>query len=199
MIFEVNSRFVLGSMYRLQEINDQKISPCSQTDLTLMFACPFCSAWQMRRLVYTKEDIFIAFVGEDFVRDRIPLAEVLRVDELGSDFIKNIATKKFGKGTRKSSKLFRIESLHERINNIETAIVVSTIDRGYNSGRTYHILPNTPSDSATLLSDLTHLIASARRRVKPSENSKIQRAIREVMGSQAMSAVTGFLLFAVKT
>ena len=95
------------------------------------------------------------------------------------------------------ARLFRINSMHERINNIETAIVVSTIDRGYNSGRAYHILPKSHAESAALLSDLTALTASARRRTESSDRSMVQTTIRDFMCSRAMSALTGFLLFAV--
>ena len=151
----------------------------------------------MRRMVYTKEDIYISFVGEEFVRDRIPLAEVLRVDELGSDFIKNIATNKHDKGALKTSNLFRADSVHERINNIETAIVLTTIDRGYNSGRAYHILPNSPTASSALLNDLIRLSKAARRRLESNQQSWSQAVVRKLMCSRAMSACTAFLLFVV--
>ena len=43
---------------------------------------PTARVWEKRRIVFTREELFIAFVGGDVVRDMIPLAEVSCVDQV---------------------------------------------------------------------------------------------------------------------
>ena len=48
----------------------------------LLNVLPTARVWEKRRIVFTREELFITFVGGDVVRDMIPLAEVSCVDQV---------------------------------------------------------------------------------------------------------------------
>jgi hypothetical protein len=127
------------------------------------------SGWEERRIVYTKDEICIAFVGEDTVRDMVPLAEVLAVEELGSDYVKDISdprrTHTSISSTIPGSKLFHARSIHG-IHHVATTIKLVTKEKGYNSGRTYYLQPKMQQESEHLVQELVRLTDIARKKAE---------------------------------
>ena len=99
----------------------------------------------------------------------VPLAEILAVEELGSDFVKEISASASRNislsASIASGKLFRAGS-NRGINHVATTIKLITKEKGYNSGRTYYLQPSTQQESAHLLQELGKLSDVARKKAE---------------------------------
>ena len=125
--------------------------------------------WEARRIVYTKDELCIAFVGEETVRDMIPLAEILNVEELGSDFGKEFSSSASGDTSLSNtvnpcSFLFGARSASNS-KHVATTIKLITKEKGYNSGRTYYLQPETQA-LPHLMRELTKLSDVARKKAE---------------------------------
>jgi hypothetical protein len=130
----------------------------------------------------------------------IPLAEVMSVDELDSDYVKDItaATRQPASYHPVSMTVFKHSSCSSIINSVATMLKLSTKERGYNSGRNYFLQANSQNESDALLRDLSKLAEAARRKAEGRtrfQNS--QDAVHRVLDSRPFTAITGLLLVTV--
>jgi hypothetical protein len=130
----------------------------------------------------------------------IPLAEVMSVDELDSDYVKEIsATSRQSTSHRPvSMAVFKQQYGSSRINRVATMLKLSTKERGYNSGRNYFLQASSQHESDALFRELSKLAKVARRKAEGRtrfQNS--QEAVRRILDSRPFTTVTGLLLVTV--
>ncbi len=144
-----------------------------------------------RRIVYTKDDMFICFVGEDIVREMIPLSEVEsvietqeRVESSSISFSKRVGTLKQTPSDLSSKNM--------------GSIVISTLASGYNSGRKYYLKPHSDEECSSLVKDLRLLVQDATRKERGRavfRNS--QNVLKGFLNSNPIQGLAAFLIFLV--
>ena len=139
--------------------------------------------WEARRIIYTKDTLCIAFVGEDTVRDMVPLAEILHIEELSSEFAKELSAPATSNASESlsansnSSFLFRSRSTRKVTRVVSTILQIVTKEKGYNSGRTYYLQPSTQQEQEHLLQELAKLSEVARKKAEGKtrfQNSQVR-------------------------
>jgi hypothetical protein len=168
--------------------------------------------WQKRRMVYTKEKLFFALVDDDLIRDQIPLHEISKIEVMREHQDLEILLSRFGKGQggrqglhesrRPSTASTHKKSDHEDDSCTLTGLRVlqiGTIEKGYNSGRTYYLQTDPPEASAELEMHLSHYVEAARKRVHGNSRFKeMQSAALKIHDSTPFQVLSAVLIAAVR-
>ena len=150
----------------------------------------FCRKWQGRRVVYTKEEIFICSHDEEIVRDSIPLAEIVCIQEM----IEKSDTRAVN-GLRSQSPTRDDKSMFVRPHSI----VISTIPDGYNSGRQYYFQTETEEQSSTLQEQWTKLAVEARNsRDRRTKFQRSQEGLSRVLNSAPLQMLSTSIIVLVR-
>ncbi len=100
----------------------------------------------------------------------VPLAEILHIEELSSDFVKELSASDTSNvslsANAASSFLFRSRSTLKITQVVSTILKIVTKEKGYNSGRTYYLQPSTRQEQAHLLRELAKLSDVARKKAE---------------------------------
>jgi hypothetical protein len=102
----------------------------------------------------------------------VPLAEILLIEELSSDFAKELSASATSNASESlsantaSSFLFRSRSTRKIAQVVSTILQIVTKEKGYNSGRTYYLQPSTQQEQALLLRELAKLSDVARKKAE---------------------------------
>jgi hypothetical protein len=149
------------------------------------------SAWDRRRIVFTKKIIAFSNVNDDAVLDLIPLHEVTcirensQINEMMADDssdINGVNTMNDDNSSVSNKNLFEIE----------------TNPTGYNSGRVYQIKAKSVKDCRTMVDDLTKLSANARDDAEAkSKFKKSQERFGKIYNSNTVQQFLATLIFAV--
>ena len=146
----------------------------------------------MKRVVLTKDELFICNVGEDIVRDVVFLVEIDEIEEV-NDRLDAVPVTSSAK--KKTSLQGRSFSLAER-----KCILLCTATNSYNSGRRYYLRPDSEHSYAALIRELRHLALEARKRAKGQAMfHQSQAAVKRALDSAAAQAFTAFLIVAVRS
>jgi len=153
----------------------------------LDFECTIYLAgrWQNRRAVLTKGGLFFSLVGEEEIKDHIPLHEISCVaamadnenteeEELEAATIVGYMDKPPEEKTpvlKKSSTLTTYRFLH--------AFQVDTIEDGYNSGRSYHIRAESKERCDSIMATIS--TASIKARKAAMKASRFQESQQMVL------------------
>jgi hypothetical protein len=152
------------------------------------------SKWSQRRIVYTKDDLYICYVGEDIIRDFIPLAEIDGIQEThekgdGMAFTTSFARKK------PVTRIQKWPSIDLREKN---SVIVSTIEDGFNSGRRYYMQLDSINNYTSLIDDLQKLSAEAARIARGRALfQQSQIALKRLLDSTPFKYFASFLVVAV--
>ena len=162
-------------------------SKCILTRLSVLWA----SKWHMKRIVLTKDELFICNVGEDIVRDIIFLAEIDGIEEVNDKFeaLPRISSFK---------KKMQLQGRSSSLSDLRT-ILVRTATDSYNSGRQYYLQPDSDDSFASLVLELRELTKEASNRAKgQAVFQRSQAAVKRALDSTAAQAFTAFLIVAVR-
>ena len=139
----------------------------------------------MRRLVITKEELYICLLDEDVVRDWIPLSDIEAVSGLPDDVETsrllsraNLACSS-SRGTNvmkgNTSNITPCHSIRDEkdvflaasgANGIVISSRLSTIDDGHNSLRKYYILAGSEEARAQVSSEIKKLAKKSKKKLK---------------------------------
>jgi hypothetical protein len=144
-----------------------------------------------RRIVYTKDEIFICFVGEDIVRDVIPLSEVESVIE-SQEWAESLTISSFSKrtGLKQTPSNSSSKSM--------SSIIISTLLSGYNSGRKYYLKPQSDEVCSALVKDWRLLVQEATEKARGQvifRNS--QNVLKRFLNSNPIQGLAAFMIFSV--
>jgi hypothetical protein len=146
----------------------------------------------------TKDEICIAFVGEEILRDKIPLAEIVNIEKLDFEIFKEGSSDPNSTSESQTAYLFNARRVEEASTHGDASVLkVSTKQVGYNSGRTYYFQPQKYRQDH-LVNELISNADIARRKAEGKtrfQNS--QDAVRKFINSRPSNIVTGLLLITV--
>ncbi len=154
--------------------------------------------------MFTRDELFICFEGEDIVRDLIPLSEVISVQPMGTSESWPIPSS-FKQPSLSGSKSMRTSRFGSsakdcKVPAIANSIVISTTTEGYNSGRKYYFKLKSDESSDVLLKQLQKSAKEARK-IKEGktrfQNSQI--SLSRFMNSSPFQALTALLVLMVIT
>ena len=151
----------------------------------------WASKWHMKRIVLTKDELFICNVGEDIVRDIIFLAEIDGIEEVNDKFeaLPRISSFK---------KKMQLQGRSSSLSDLKTILVCTSTD-SYNSGRQYYLQPDSDDSFASLVLELRQLTKEASKRAKgQAVFQRSQAAVKRALDSAAAQAFTAFLIVAVR-
>ena len=132
------------------------------------------SVWQKGRVVVTREMMAFLNPGDDEIIDRILLYEIESIQDMA----------KFNVGVDAASFAF--------------AIIITTLQKGRNNGRTYYLQAESREDCAQLVSQLSRLSKAAAKRAETSHLfAKIRVASRTAYHSPYFQEGTALLILAV--
>jgi hypothetical protein len=168
--------------------------------------------WQKRRMGYTKENLFFALVGDDLIRDQIPLHEISKIEVMREHHDLEMLLSRYGKGQsgrqsmlesrRPSTSSVAKKSDHEDDSPTLTSLRVlqiGTIEKGYNSGRTYYLQTDPPEESMELESHMKHYVEAARKRVNGHSRFKeMQGTALKIHDSAPFQALSAVFIIAVR-
>ncbi len=147
----------------------------------------------------TKDEVCIAFVGEEILRDKIPLAEIENIEKMDLDTFKETSIDGNLRSLSLKPLTFNarlIEDCSVHTCSAVRVIKVSTKSVGYNSGRIYYFQPEPENerleDEFIKLHDIARTKAEGKTRFQKS-----QEDVRKFINSRPSSIVTGLLLITV--
>ena len=155
------------------------------------------SEWQSRRIVVTKAGVFFTLVGEDQVRDHIPLIEVKHVDkkrELDENSVLGAEVNPPLQANEGTPSLKRVRTFR-----FFNSLYIETIEDGYNSGRIYHIQAETTeicTNAVTMIHDFSRRAKSLA--ITKSRFQKSQQAVLRIYTSFWFQSVAVSLILAVR-
>jgi hypothetical protein len=159
--------------------------------------------WQVRRVVYTRDEIFICFQDEDVIRDMIPLAEVVSVEAEGAKEVAELSPHKLSFGKRHNEPASIKQRLVKDDSNLfetSNSMVVSTQLDGYNSGRQYRFQSDSQNACGRLVAQLRKLAAEARKREAGKTRFRnSQERLGRVINSIPFQAMLTVIILAVSS
>ena len=147
------------------------------------------SEWKPMRVVLTDEAIFLARRGEDTLRDRIPLLEIVKVKKSNCIQRDESEKKDFRPGrksisaarklSRNGASLRSVSSLFDQNSGNDLHIIqIHTVHGGYNCGKVYHLNAESEERRTTWATALESAIAAAITRAAPHPLAVHQRWLR---------------------
>ena len=147
--------------------------------------------WKPMRVALTEDAIYLARQGEDILRDRIPLLEVVQVKRSncvqGDEPQKNYAriTRKSQRQTHPAvkfgSSLKSVASDIQNKNRDELHIIqIHTVQGGYNCGKVYHLNATSEQQREEWATALESTVAVALRRAAPHPLAPHQRRLKKL-------------------
>ena len=156
------------------------------------FHCAYVrSKWHMKRVVLTKDELFICNLNEDIVRDAILLSQVEAIEEIND---KQETLPMPSSFKRKLS----IQGSSSMMESSQKSILICTTANSNNSGRHYCIQPITNDCCTSLVKELRKLAQEASTRAKGlAVFHQSQAAVKRAIESVTAQSLTAFLVVAV--
>ena len=149
--------------------------------------------WQKRRLVCTKSKLYIALLGEDLVRDSIPLSEVSSIEIMRDSSHAPIQTKKSLRDSFLSKALEREESMMA-----VSAFQIRTVADGFNSGRIYYFQVDSKEERDATIEKIRIIADGAKiKAVETSRYIKFQILARTLYESTPFQILSTSLIILV--
>ncbi len=172
-----------------------RVSPLVSLDILPMYVkfAP-SSAWDRRRIVFTKKIIAFSNVNDDGVVDLIPMHEVtcIRDSSLRNEIMADDNSE--------------LNETNASSNDDATAVTnknvfeIETTPTGYNSGRVYQIRTKSHQDFSTVFGHLSKLSADAREEAEAKTRfKKSQNRVGKVFNSNPVQGFLAILIFAVRS
>ncbi len=141
----------------------------------------FPRIWQSRRVVFTKNIIAFAYVGDNNMLDYVPLCEICGIDNLDHEV-----------DQRGSSTL----QLEKAVNALH-ALQIQTVPEGHNSGRKYFLQADTELQRNELMTQLKSLVDRASTE-SISSFKRRQMVIKRVYNSNMVQSIAALLIVMVR-
>jgi hypothetical protein len=169
--------------------------------------------WQTRRLVITKEELYICLLNDDVIRDWIPLSDIEAVSDLqdsvetprvlsrpnsGSFSSKGTNALKENSANITPSHSIRDEKYMFLAQSGANGIVISTIDDGHNSGRKYYIRAGSEEARAAISGEIKKLAKEAKKKLEGKTRILwAQQKIASFMKSSIIQFTLAFMIVMV--
>jgi hypothetical protein len=153
-----------------------------------------------RRFLLTKDEVCIAFVDEETLRDKIPLAEIETIEKMDLDTFKETSIDANPRSMSLRTSIFssRTEDCSAHTGSSVRVIKVSTNSVGYNSGRIYYFQPESENGSEFLMDEFLKYVEIARKKAEGKTRfQKSQEDVRKFINSRPSSIATGLVLITV--
>ncbi len=161
-------------------------------------------------MVYTKEKLFFALIGEDLIRDQIPLHEINKIEVMREPKDLEKLLSRAGQSGRQSAFGSRRPSASSTLKKSDheddfpalttfRVLQIGTIDGGYNAGRTYYLQTDPPEKASELAQNLKKYVEAARKRVNGhSQFKEMQGKAQRIHDSTPFQALSALLIIAVR-
>eukprot|EP00292_Cryptomonas_paramecium_P009258 CAMPEP_0113682744 /NCGR_PEP_ID=MMETSP0038_2-20120614/12857_1 /TAXON_ID=2898 /ORGANISM="Cryptomonas paramecium" /LENGTH=250 /DNA_ID=CAMNT_0000601895 /DNA_START=112 /DNA_END=861 /DNA_ORIENTATION=- /assembly_acc=CAM_ASM_000170 len=137
--------------------------------------------WQPRRVVVTKEVVSFSLIGREDELDQVPLHEI--------DYVKIWRDR----ASRKSLPTAVTDPGSDTEHGF--SLHIATSKSGHNGGRSYYIRSSTKDERDDLLSSLTRLVASAKKRVAAGTIfRRVQLLVRKFYDSSVFQIIMAALI-----
>jgi hypothetical protein len=153
-------------------------------------------------MVITRQGVYFTLVGEDDVRDYIPLHEIEHIDPKHDEEDGGLSGKTCQTPNSLVEQDFKTKSM-KRVKTVSAyrfffGFQINTSKEGYNSGRTYHIQAHSKENCENAVSMLSQYSQKAKSAVqKRTEFEKSQHFVRKIHNSVWYQTVATTLILAV--
>jgi hypothetical protein len=186
----------------------------------------FCfRTWQLRKILVSKDMLYVSRTSENVPIDTIPLHEIISVTGMSDDHRREstmsserVSSLHFGKRSNTTNPTSSDSNKHEmgmsenhsratRLASEDFQFVrehydkvfqIKTDQDGFNSGRTYYLQTNSKVERQDIIEELDHIVEKAKsKKAASSMLHGMQHKIRKIYNSYSFQMMVAFLIITV--